>query len=1125
MRNLGTGTLRITSINVSANFKLDPMLESFDLTDETKERTLAVTFHPIEQGNLLEGTVTFATNDPDRPSVTIRLSGEGRALLDVSPTDFNFGSVRVGGTPGEQFVTFKNNTPVDITLTGASAPTGSPFSLEGLTSNVVLKPGSPGLPFKLKFTPGRTGLVTGTVTVSSTASNSPHTLSLTGTGTEASVRISVRDYPDQTTLDFGPVEVNNTKQEMVKLTNIGSAPLDMTGARIVNKLADGGTVVSNVPFAYHGPNAHLGIAADGGSIEFPVSFTPNRNGANSASLVINSNAVNNPQEFALLGNGVSARINLSPAMLSFGEQRAGVPSAPLKVYITNDGRADLQIRGFVFSNPNFSVASSTPSPSPEAPLVVTKEGGTRAIDVVFTPTVDTPVSGTLKIVSNAIQPDIDTASVVNLSGTGRDGFLVLDNRTEVIFPGGVEVGSSSVKELVRVRNAGQARVKLISATPQNPPGESAFIISGFNSGLELNPGDIHEFSVTFKPLVHGYQGETIVIRSNSWLNPVLNLSASGTGEGAEVELLRPSVGFIKTNVGLTDTQTLSIRNKGVRTLQIYDISFESKIAVDGGTPGFDNMATDFSVGRSADGGSLFTMLVDAGAVVPIDLKFAPTVVGFREARGVINSNAKAVKFDVSGEGTSASLVVEPSDGGLVIQGVLLGSSSTAQLKVTNEGTGPVSIESVTLNQTGNAFKVTHTPVSIPLPPKASETMFVTFSPTEAQPSASAQLLLVPSSTNVPRVLVNIVGLGVREPVSMESELDFGQQLVDNTSLPRTLNISNNTDSRINLTSVTVVGTVGTDCGQFTPAPLPTSSVELVRGTPFQQKVTFRPRVLTDVNCLLKISFAQFNKAIEIPLRGKGIPTVLSINPSPLDFGGVRAVTGSREAPITLMNLSSDPITLGMPEVEYSIGEPFLFNWASLEGEVLLPGQPVIKTVKYQPKVESSSETKIHLGTSSPLKPRAVPFNMLGKATRRVLYSDVDSLDFGRLDAKAPSLTKTVTLTNKSPQPQRAVVTLKMLENSPFALDAKRFAESIPPEGTVTFTVTFDPEKAGDAENEVQVRLQDLSEPEVQIRLTGIGRVLTGGGGGCSCGSTEAGSAGMLMLLALVGLGSRRRRRE
>ena len=119
--------------------------------------------------------------------------------------------------------------------------------------------------------------------------------------------------------------------------------------------------------------------------------------------------------------------------------------------------------------------------------------------------------------------------------------------------------------------------------------------------------------------------------------------------------------------------------------------------------------------------------------------------------------------------------------------------------------------------------------------------------------------------------------------------------------------------------------------------------------------------------------------------------------------------------------------------------------------------------------------------------------------------------------------KVVTVTNKSSQPQRVVVKLKA-EGTPFTVDTSTLANAIPAGGSATFKVTFQPQTADEAQNEVEVWLQGETEAEALIPVKGVGRSVGSQPGGCSCGSTEAGSAGMLALLALAGLGSRRRRR-
>ncbi len=242
----------------------------------------------------------------------------------MSTTAIDFGDVPVGSF-AERDVTFTNNGTFDITLTTVSS-SSSRFELVGFTP-VILTPADPSKTFKAKFTPGTTGEFIGTITVGSTADNSPHRLSLSGRGNEARAQLTLDGGTPLTTLNFGSVEVDSAKQATVRLTNIGGAPLDMTGAAVVTRLSDGGTAPSAGPFSYLGSSTYQDIAPDGGFVEFQVDFSPTQNADYSAYLVLTSDAVNSPLELPLIGSGVSARLGLSTNRLDFGNQRAGHPGA------------------------------------------------------------------------------------------------------------------------------------------------------------------------------------------------------------------------------------------------------------------------------------------------------------------------------------------------------------------------------------------------------------------------------------------------------------------------------------------------------------------------------------------------------------------------------------------------------------------------------------------------------------------------------------------------------------------------------------------------------------------------------------------------------------------------------
>jgi MYXO-CTERM domain-containing protein len=503
--------------------------------------------------------------------------------------------------------------------------------------------------------------------------------------------------------------------------------------------------------------------------------------------------------------------------------------------------------------------------------------------------------------------------------------------------------------------------------------------------------------------------------------------------------------------------------------------------------------------------------------------------GPRQARAIVYTNDKAAEANLVGEGTSPTLELDPSE--LKFGNVLVGKPSAMDLKIKNTGSGSLTLYTMTLGGAdASSFILTPPTLPLTLQPQASVVVSVSLKP-DAERVFSARLVMQLNDPNTPSVTVSLSGAGVHQQIQLsDSLLNFGQQLINNTSNKRTVRVTNSSESAVTLTSLTVVGSGDS---QFALEKL---SLPLTLGAKQAQDVnlTFTALDAVDVNCTLKIAFSDLPLPLEVALHGKGIPAVLSIQPSPLDFGGVRLGGGKRERPLTITNLSSDPIVLAAPEVTYNTGEPFLYADAipsgcnnsavRLQGCEVNPSGSIIVSVGYQPMEETLSETTLSFGTTTPQKPRAVDVQLKGRAVKHLLSADPGSLDFGIVKLNKPEEPQVVTVTNKSAQQQRVVVKLRDIEDTPFILETKALADPIPSGGSATFSVTFGPEKTGVVENEVQVWLQGDTEPEALIPVKGDGRDPKVSGGGCSASTTEAGSAGLLMLLALVGLGSRRRRR-
>lgn len=100
-------------------------------------------------------------------------------LLNANPTSLSFGSVGTG-TSNTLAVTLTNSGNSQVTISNVSI-SGAGFNASGVSGGQILAPGQRGT-LNVTFSPAAAGSVTGNLVVVSSASNSPATISLSGTG-------------------------------------------------------------------------------------------------------------------------------------------------------------------------------------------------------------------------------------------------------------------------------------------------------------------------------------------------------------------------------------------------------------------------------------------------------------------------------------------------------------------------------------------------------------------------------------------------------------------------------------------------------------------------------------------------------------------------------------------------------------------------------------------------------------------------------------------------------------------------------------------------------------------------------------------------------------------------------
>jgi Cep192 domain 4/Abnormal spindle-like microcephaly-assoc'd, ASPM-SPD-2-Hydin len=142
-----------------------------------------VSFTPAS-ANSFSGSLTLVNNTLTSPLV-IPLAGTGVspvAQLTASPTSLSFGSVTTGAS-GTQSLTLANTGNSSVSVSQISI-TGAGYSAAGFALPVTLAAGQ-STSFSVTFTPTTTGNLSGSVTVSSNATNSPLAISLSGSGAAA----------------------------------------------------------------------------------------------------------------------------------------------------------------------------------------------------------------------------------------------------------------------------------------------------------------------------------------------------------------------------------------------------------------------------------------------------------------------------------------------------------------------------------------------------------------------------------------------------------------------------------------------------------------------------------------------------------------------------------------------------------------------------------------------------------------------------------------------------------------------------------------------------------------------------------------------------------------------------
>ena len=180
IRNPGIKSVTINSVHVAGNgLSISGLTMPLTLTPgATHSFTLA--FLPVVTGSI-SGSVTLK-NYSGTQLAKVTVAGTGATAtrtLSMSTSSLNFGNETVGQS-STMGVTLLNTGNSSFTVSQVSV-SGSGLSVLSGVSGATLAAGQSAV-LKVEFSPKAAGSVTGTVTVTSNASNSPGSLKVSGTG-------------------------------------------------------------------------------------------------------------------------------------------------------------------------------------------------------------------------------------------------------------------------------------------------------------------------------------------------------------------------------------------------------------------------------------------------------------------------------------------------------------------------------------------------------------------------------------------------------------------------------------------------------------------------------------------------------------------------------------------------------------------------------------------------------------------------------------------------------------------------------------------------------------------------------------------------------------------------------
>lgn len=784
--------------------------------------------------------------------------------VSLSPSSLLWHRVNVGSTSGVKQVTVTNTSPAGaLPLVISSINLSANFIQAASTCPIAPATLAIGAScdISVAFRPTNSGALTGKLTLTDNATDTPASVSLSAKGGIGFLLFN------PTSMSFPGVAPATTSQpKAATLTNEASTPVTIAKIWSSGHFAEGDDCPAS-------PNT----LAPGGSCTVTVVSSPVTAGPITGSVNVEDNFGNVTQLYLSgsdQGGPDVSTLMFSPSSLLWGKVTVGQTSAIKTITVSNYSSSSISFSNIAVGK-DFVITTST---CPVAPASL-DGGASCTISVAFRPTVAGTISELLTLTNSGSGGSVG----VSLRGTGTIGDLLF-SPTSLLFAG-VTPGQVSAIQTATLTNETSSSIQLSSIKMSGHFEETN------NCGANLAAQASCTFNVASAPVANGVITGSVYVKDGLGNTAQLFLKGQGGGVDQILSFSPNPITWGTILLGQTSgSKTLTVNNGQTVPLTIYSMS----------------TGQDFIIRSSTCPTAPTT--VPAGTSCTISLAFRPYSAGMKTEEITFSDDAPGGNQSVQliGTGATGALAFNPTS--LSFAGIAPNSTSQPQTAIlSNTQATSVTLSSITLS---GHFSETND-CSGSLSPNSTCTFTLTSNPVIDGPTEGSINVTDGSGMVYQLYLSGMGGIPITSNTQAGSAiavtpqwLDFGTVMVGQTSTSQNIRVTNSSGAAVGLSKLRF----GPDIVE-TASNCPATPSGLSAGGACNIAVAFRPQSAGSKDQVINVEDSATNSPKAIAVHAIGRTGPFTLTPGSLTFQSSSVGVAPPPQGVVLSNQGTTAISL------------------------------------------------------------------------------------------------------------------------------------------------------------------------------------------------------------------------